>query len=156
MAVNPYLSPTETAERPIHASTPANGRWVGRAWDVALLSVFLWAAPAMFRNTISLLTQPSLDPITTAAKIPERWILGFFLLAFSYFLAKPRGAGVQVLYGLLVVSFLLQHRMDVGDIVTASVVAIVFAPVLLKGTGWMGVLHVLVRRASGIARQAHR
>jgi len=35
--------------------------------------------------------------------------------------------------------------MDFGDIVTASFAALVFSPVLARGFGWLGVLHVIAQ-----------
>lgn len=140
--MNPYSPPQEAAGQNPYESVPHVARRLGLIWDVALASVFVWYFPSMVRNTASLLFEQPFDALTTLAKLPERWILAFFLLSISYYLARPRGAVLRVIYAVMVASFLFQHRMDFGDIVTALFAALVFSPVLARGFGWLGLLQV--------------
>jgi len=90
--------------------------------------------------TSRLLARQPLD-LQTVSKLPERWILAFFLLSLSAYFAVQRHVLWRVVYGVVALSFLLQHFPTgwYGDLITAAIAIAVFLPVFIHGFGWLGV-----------------
>ena len=155
--INPYTPPSDTVE-PFSIGSEVRSRvlprWASIVWDTALLIVFGFYLPSMIDATSRLVARQPLD-LQTVSRLPERWILAFFLLSLSAHFAVQRHVVWRVIYGAVALSFLLQHFPDewFGDLITAAIAAIVFLPVLTHGVGWLGVARsILVWNAKRLRR----
>jgi hypothetical protein len=63
--------------------------------------------------------------LQTISKLPERWMLAFFLLSLSAFFSLQRHVFWRVVYGHFV-------------LITAALAAAVCLPVFTHGFGWLG------------------
>lgn len=152
--INPYASPSaELLPVGSEAKPRVFPRWVSIAWDTTLFVVLGFYLPSMLAATSRLFANQPLD-LQTVSKLPERWMLAFFLLSLSAYFTVQRHIVWRVVYGLFVLSFLFQHFPEewFGDLITAAIAAAVFLPVFTLGVGWLGIVRaIFVRFAKPVA-----
>jgi hypothetical protein len=141
--INPYTPPSESAELfsvGFDAKSRVFPQWVSIVWDTTLFVIFGFYLPSIVDATSRLFARQPLD-LQTVSKLPERWMLAFFLLSLSAYFAVQRHVLWRVVYGVFVLSFLFQHFPTgwFGDLITAGIAAAVFLPVFTHGFGWLGV-----------------
>lgn|GEM_PF-4644307 len=146
--VNPYAPSIENAA-PFSFGFDARSRvlpqWVSIVWDTTLFVVLGFYLPSMVDATSRLFARQPLD-LQTVSRLPERWILAFFLLSLSAYFAVQRHVLWRVIYGVVALSFLFQHFPTewFGDLITAAIATAVFLPVFTHGFGWLGVVRSIL------------
>ena len=141
--INPYIPPSESDE-PLSSDFDVESRvlpsWISIVWDATLFIVFGFYFQSMVAATSRLFARQPLD-LQTVSKLPERWILAFFLLSLSAYFAVKRHALWRLIYGVVAISFLFQHFPTgwIGDLITTAIATVVFLPVFTHGFGWIGV-----------------
>lgn len=140
--INPYASPSSEL-LPVRSDAKRRvlPRWASTIWDTILFLMFGFYLPSMVSATSRLLSSTQPLDLQTVSKLPERWMLAFFLLSLSAYFAVQRHVFWRIVYGLFVLSFLFQHFPTewFGDLITTAIAATVFLPVFTHGIGWLGV-----------------
>ncbi|MEM6689967.1 MAG: hypothetical protein AAF664_11110 [Planctomycetota bacterium] len=145
--INPYASPDANLS-PVSAGgvpTRVVPVWISVVWDASLLAIFVYFLPSMIEATERLFERSPLS-LQTISKLPERWMIAFFLLSWSVYFSVKRHCFWRLVYGIFALSFLFQHFPAgwLNDLIMAAIFVFAFLPIFTHGVGWLGVARSII------------